>query len=440
MTVSSNTPLSTHPIPDSLAGCSVLVWGFGIHGGGLAAGLFAAAEGAKVSVLEHQPVSAFGSDVAIAQAAGWPWHVGNTDHPALQRADLILTSPAISPKVLATLPPDLPVVGVDQLFFARHRGPRIMVTGTKGKSTTAHICGHLLGWPVAGNSFTPLLAALSEHGPESPMVIEQSSFQLWYDRPYHTTHDLAILTCLGQDHLDWHSDLNDYHHSKLTAIANAKQQIIAPSVSHSLSALPSCQFDGDQFYLPDGSSLCPRHHLQLMGEHNAANACLALTAALEYGLDPTMASIRLTQITALPHRLEVLPSNDERLWINDSIATTPEATCAALAALTGPGVLILSGRDKGGDYQLLAEALSERPEVTVIVWNNIPNSCHAALNQSDIAFQAYRTLDELLVAIAGTSGFVALSPAAATLPPHADYAERGAVWRDAVAHYNPSPC
>ena len=121
-----------------------------------------------------------------------------------------------------------------------------------------------------------------------------------------------------------------------------------------------------------------------------------------FGIEPTIAGIRLLQAQGLPHRLEIVGSsnldtpsslhekNDNKghnskdynqsiTWYNDSIATTPEATAAALAAIPTPVILILTGRDKGGNYRLLTQAISQHQHCRVFIWRDIPASCRQAL-------------------------------------------------------------
>ena len=217
-----------------LAGAKVLVWGFGHHGGGLAAARFCAERGATVSVLEQKAPEALGAGGAEAIARGWAWHLGDASHPVFMTSDLIVASPAIPPRAWPSRHPS--VVGPEALFCAAHQGPRLAVTGTKGKSTTAHLCGALLGWTVGGNSNEPLLDVLARRGPLAPVVCELSSFQLHYlagvpsasaSVPHFST---AVFTSLARDHLDWHPDLAHYQNSKLRLLEWADALIVAADV------------------------------------------------------------------------------------------------------------------------------------------------------------------------------------------------------------------
>ena len=162
-------------IPDSFHGQRVVIWGLV---GMVAALQLRASLQLKVArspcsmhchqLMRGQMRVRLGCGLAMARRRHAP--------PCLLRADYIIVSPAIRPVTLQQLLQHVTqstsnavdrvpgIIGSDQLFFHRHQGPRILITGTKGKSTTAHLCETLLHWPLGGNSFTPLLTMLAEHG------------------------------------------------------------------------------------------------------------------------------------------------------------------------------------------------------------------------------------------------------------------------------------
>jgi UDP-N-acetylmuramoylalanine--D-glutamate ligase len=413
----------------TLAGRRVLIWGFGRHGGGLAAGRHAEAAGAAVSVLDAKPSKELGEAADEARARGWTWHVGDGTHPAIQRADLVIASPAIPPRAWPAVHP--PAICPEALFFAAHRGPRVAVTGTKGKSTTSTILGRLLGWPVAGNSHEPLLDALSRLGPDTPMVCELSSFQLWYLRDLRPRSACAVIPSLAVDHLDWHPSVEHYHATKLAMLTwvdvAAVADEVAPVAPAGVRLLPRCTCDGQVFRDSDGRTVAARADLDLLGDHNAANACLALAAARHLGVAEGDLAGRLRQVRALPHRLQVVRQDGPWRFVNDSIATTPEATMAALASLPGPLAVILGGSDKGADFAALGRAVAARGARPVLIGQTAPRLL-AALTAAGVDAQVFPSLDVAVSAaverIPG-GGTVLLSPACASLDMFRGFEDRG---------------
>ncbi len=275
-----------HLAADQLRGRRVLIWGFGRHGGGLAAARHLAQLGASISILEQRPQAEFGEAGQEAAARGWTWQVGDAGHAAFAAAELIVASPAIPPRAWPDRHP--PRTSPEALFFASHRGRRIAVTGTKGKSTTATITASLLGWGVAGNSHEPLLEFLAREGAQAPVVCELSSFQLWYLAPAPPAFEVAIFTSFARDHLDWHPSFEHYRASKLALLTWAAASVVAPEMEllplRCSPRLPKVIHLKGTFQSAEGRVLARRDDLGLPGDHNARNACLAIAAALRLGL------------------------------------------------------------------------------------------------------------------------------------------------------------
>ncbi len=417
----------------------VLIWGFGHHGGGLAAARFCAAHGAQVAVLEKKTPEALGAGGAEALRQGWAWHLGDASHPVFAGSDLIVASPAIPPRAWPERHP--PVLPPEGLFFATHRGPRIAVSGTKGKSTTAHLIGALLRWTVGGNSNEPLLDVLARLGPEVPVVCELSSFQLHYLAASPPRFDSTVLTSLARDHLDWHPDEAHYHACKLRLASwgevCAPSPEVQPLLGSDVRLLPLVRYRDGIFCGPSGERFATRGDLSLLGDHNAHNACLALTVAVHHGLSPSQAAARLRGVRGLPHRLELVHAALGVRFVNDSIATTPEAAMAGLAAIAGPLAIILGGSDKGADYGLLAAAVAARGAQVVVIGQTAPVIGRALGAWGVIAHRAESLSDAVqrAVALLGRGGTVLLSPACASFDMFNGFEDRGRQFADLALHH-----
>lgn len=410
-----------------LAGRQVLIWGIGRHGGGVAAARYCAARGARVRLLDRSPIASLGADGRAVQAAGWDHAVGDASHPWFSAADLIVPSPAIAPRLWPERHP--PVLSPEALFFREHRGQRLAVTGTKGKSTTARIAGTLLGWDVIGNSYQPALAWLLDQGPDAPVVIELSSFQLWYLRELRPPMSAAILTNLGRDHLDWHPSLEEYHQTKLALLtwspAAAVHDDLRPRVPASCVRLPPLSCDAGLWASGD---------LPLLGEHNRTNAALAIAACLHLGLDRSLVAQRLRQVIALPHRLQLVHVGRGIQCVDDSIATTPESAMAGLAAIAGPLAVILGGSDKGARWEDLARAVVARGAHAVVIGTTGPAIADAITQAGGSAMRA-ADLDAAVSMAAGrltAGGTLLLSPACASFDMFQGFEHRGACFADSV--------
>jgi len=413
----------------TLAGKRVLIWGIGRHGGGVAAAVHCVAAGARVTLLDRQPPAELGADGAEVIRQGWDWVVGDASHAVFRACDLVVPSPAIPPRAWPTRAP--PAVSPEALFFAAHRGQRVAVSGTKGKSTTALLLGRLLGWEVGGNSNPPLLALLARHGAQVPLVCELSSFQLWYLRAHAPRFAAAVLTNLGADHLDWHGDLAHYHACKLPlagwAGVCAVPDDLRPRLPAGALPLPPVRLDDGAFVASDGAVLARRDDLALIGAHNAANAAQALAVARALGVAVADLATRLRTAQALPHRLQEVHRVGGWRFIDDSIATNPAATSAALAAIDGPLAVILGGSDKGADFADLAATVATRGARPHLIGATAALLAEALAGQGIAAPRHGDLATAVTAAVANlpNGGTVLLSPACASLDQFRDFADRG---------------
>ncbi len=420
---------SASPALPPLTGAKVLIWGFGRHGGGMAAGRFCAERGAEVAVLDARPAKEFGAEADQARARGWAWHVGDASHPAFRRADLIVASPAIPPRAWPAVHP--PMASPEGLFFSAHRGPRVAVTGTKGKSTTARILATLLGWQVGGNSYEPLLDVLARDGDAVPLVCELSSFQLWYLRGQRPAFAAAVVSTLAIDHLDWHPDVAHYHAAKLALLDWAPCAAVAAEALAHVPAgcrpLPAFTADQASFHDPDGEVVAARSDLRLIGDHNARNACLALAVARELNVPASALPHRLAEVVGLPHRLQEVHAGGGWRFVNDSIATTPESAMAGLLAISGPLAVILGGSDKGADFALLARCVASRGARPVLIGQTAP-AIRSRLAEVGVAAEIRASLESALahaVDLLPDGGTVLLSPACASFDMFRGFEDRG---------------
>lgn len=410
--------------PLALEGRRVLVWGWGSHGGGAAAARFCAGRGARVEILDRRTPGEFG-DTGREASRCWPWHQGDATHSVFHQADLVVASPAIPPRAWPDTHP--PRTCPEGLFFAAHRGPRVAVTGTKGKSTTARILATLLGWEVGGNSWEPLLDLLARGGEDLPVVCELSSFQLWYLAGNAPRFAAAVLTNLHCDHLDWHPDAGHYQASKLALLDWAEAVATPAGLGPVGRRLPEVRCQGGSFLDAQGRALAVREDLPLPGDHNAGNACLAISAALHLGLLPARVAERLRRIRGLPHRLQEVHRIGELRFIDDSIATTPEAAMAGLSAVEGPLAVILGGSDKGADFSALAQAVARRGARPVLIGSTAGRIAAALSTHGVEALRAQSLAEAVAIAvrILGSAGTILLSPACASFDMFTGFEDRG---------------
>jgi UDP-N-acetylmuramoylalanine--D-glutamate ligase len=381
---------------------------------------------------------------------------------ALADCDVVIKSPGISrygPAVRGLIDAGVAVVGGLGLWLQEADPSRVVVvTGTKGKSTTTTIVGHLLrglghrcliGGNIGVPPFDPALVTETDVAAEKYdyWVIEVSSYQA---TDLATTPPVAGLTSLNPDHLPWHrDDVENYYQDKLSmlsqpgarwTVANgdsdlirARRDLLGPEVDW-------VHVDDD----PDARWMEP---LNLLGTHNRRNALIArqLLRRMEVpGADDESALRAAAEgFAGLESRLQVIGSVGGVSFVDDGLSTNVLPTLAAVEAFAErPVALIVGGQDRGIDYTPLAEGLQTRgpaPLLVLTIPDNGPRirdvllatgvgpavTVAEAADVTDAVAQGY--------AWARPNGVVLLSPAAPSFGLYRDYRHRGQVFAAAMA-------
>lgn len=455
--------------PADLRGLRATVMGLGLHGGGLAAAQFLTRHGARVTVTDLRPRAAL--QASLAQLDGSVRVVlGGHEAADFTHADLVIKNPAVaadSPFLQAARRAGVPVETDISLFRRLHPAiPLAAVTGSKGKSTTAAALHHgLRQWHpearLGGNITTSPLAFPAPLAGDAPVVLELSSWQLG-DLPNPTLlrPRVAVLTNLLPDHQDRYPSLRAYARDKLRLFAgqrSADYAILGPGTARWLEQPPAArQWHVAEEALPPGHSGAvvaedcawlrmgagERRPLvaerRLRGRHNLLNlAAAALGVAAFVGLDETARIARaLAAFGGLEHRLETVARWRGIHFVNDSAATMPHATAAALRTLPQPVTLIAGGNDKQLDFGVLAGALAP-VTAAVLLAGTATAKLGAALAEGGVAAQGpFPRLDAALRAALDATpagGTVLFSPAATSFGMFAHEFDRGRAFKRAVA-------
>ena len=211
---------------------------------------------------------------------------------------------------------------------------------------------------LGGNIGGSLLDRLDEIGTDDWVVLELSSFQLWHLSAEAKMPHVAIVTGCTPNHLDWHGSLAHYAAAKQRILAGQSPDHIAVLNAHDAEVSTWQQFVRGRCVPPEPLADVPP--LTVPGDHNRINAACAAAAALAVGCDAEAVDCGLLAFRGLPQRLELFATIDGRRFYNDSTATTPESTIAALHSLAEPIWLLAGGRSKGFDFGPLATAIAAR--------------------------------------------------------------------------------
>jgi UDP-N-acetylmuramoylalanine--D-glutamate ligase len=375
---------------------------------------------------------------------------------ALSGCDVVVRSPGVTVhraemEALGGL--GIPVTTGTSLWLSEHGSGRvIVVTGTKGKSTTAALAHHLAlaaGEParLAGNIGIPVLDLLD--GEEGGLtILELSSYQI---ADLAVGPEVVALTNLYPEHIDWHGSHEAYRADKLRilslpgvrrAVLPARQPELAevPTIAQRiLYGLPSGWDVSAEGLLERGRLVLESARLPLPGEHNALNLCAALTALEAAGVTPPAPGPALEDFRGLEHRLQTVAVESGLTWVDDSISTTPESTMAALDSFPGRQIVLLAGgQDRGQDYGELGRRLAAIDATVIGLGSTGPRlleSVRAAGSAPARAVAAADLPDGVRRArrLAGPGAVVLLSPAAPSYDSYRDFTERGRHFRALLA-------
>ncbi len=462
-----------------LAGRRVGLWGFGVEGRVNLAVLRAL--GVEPVIVDDRGTDARSDDERLAGLAVVATAAGGID--ALLACDVVVKSPGISryrPEARRLTEAGIPVVGGLGLWMEAAPRERVLcITGTKGKSTTTAIAGHLLeqwGYRVmiGGNLGTPPYdpAVGTDH---DYWIIETSSYQA---TDIAVSPPVVVVTSLDADHLPWHdNDLDTYHRDKLSLCTQPGAAVtIASGASamlrdHEAQLGPEVVWVDDDRVVPvrvpagtgsaghDGHGDDGGHDgghddghdddgwidvLGLLGAHNRTNARLARAALIALGVpeasDPAALVRAAVGFPGLDSRLQVIGTVDGVDFVDDSLSTNVLPTLAAVDAFADRRVaLIVGGFDRGIAYAPLAAGLHRRrvPMQVLTVPDNGDTILAALRADPDPQIDA-RACPDLRTAVldafawARPDGVVLLSPAAASFGQFADYRARAAAFAAAM--------
>ncbi|MGI8854315.1 MAG: UDP-N-acetylmuramoyl-L-alanine--D-glutamate ligase [Thermomicrobiales bacterium] len=469
--------------PATLSGKRALLIGLGQHDGGTGVVRYLVRAGADVTVTDRRDAAALAMPMQSLDGLGVRYLLGGHEGIAVRDYDLIVRNPAVpsdAPLLRDARAAGIPIEMEMTLFLAACPALVIGVTGTKGKTTTALWIGHVLRqWKpetvIAGNMGISALDALPQIGPETPVVLELSSFQLEATGERGLSPHIAVFTNLSGDHLDRYPTLEAYGEAKWaiaahqtkgdTVIVPAWQfpgaeddpglAFIAQHIESSRAAVmpfgalpPVGGYPRGSWWIADADTLLwsgGNHSyplgrgadLALPGAHNRINACAVAAAALACGAPVDAVREGLRTFRGAPHRYEDLGVIDSVRYINDTAATAPAAAIAALATTPGPVILLAGGSDKGLDFAALADAMLIAKAI-VLFDGRVPTPLAAMLADRGFAGPVVgpvRAMDEAMraaVELATPGDTVLLSPGAASFGVFENEFDRGDQFRAAV--------
>ena len=407
-------------------------------------------------------------------------------HPGrlLENADLIVASPGV-PLDIGPLKraseKGVRIIGELELSYIIGKGTEFLaITGTNGKSTTTMLVYEMLRNSglkavVGGNIGTALTDLLfqpakgsgqTEGGPAGRpdfIVAEVSSFQLESIAAFRPR--AATILNITPDHLDRHHSMSGYMDAKCRVFLNqTKDDCLVLNADDPLTGeirerlgrqsaggteIPRVLYfsragEVEGAYLKDGlihfnTPFIPPDFclntaaFRIKGVHNVENAMSAALISLSAGGSPEAVAKTLAEFPGLEHRLEPVREKDGVRYINDSKGTNVGAVIKSLEGFSGPVILIAGGRDKDGNFSLLAPLVKEKVKALILI-GEAADKLGKALGNSAEVFREDGLEGAVLRAraLASPGDVVLLSPACASFDMFRDFEDRGRRFKKAV--------
>lgn len=469
---------------------------------GLAAARWLAERGARVIVSDVRDAEALAAPLAELKPLGVEARLGPQTPDLLDGVEAVIASPGVPqdiPLFVAARARGIPITTETRMFAQQCPAPIIGVTGSSGKTTTTTLVARMLEaagfrtW-LGGNIGTPLLAELERISLDDRVAMELSSFQLlywagqdsafqplpWLD-PIGVSPAVAGVLNVTPNHLDRHPSMAHYTAAKAqilahqnagdVAVLSADDPITAGWASSGRVSIESGPGQDEvEFSLkgrvstfslsqePKGSGawidaegrimlrwpdrnqmILPISEIKLRGEHNLSNVLAACCLAAAASAPPEALAAAIRSFSGVAGRLELVRERAGVIWINDSIATSPERALAAIRSFDEPLILLAGGRDKHLPWQAWAAEVHRRVR-HVITFGEAADLIAEALSPAPAGSRllGIHAGGDLPGAVALASklaraGDVALlSPGGTSFDAYVDFAARGAHFRELI--------
>ncbi len=375
-----------------LKGKKALVMGLGLHDGGLGVARFLVEQGADVTVTDLRTEEVLAPTLEKLQGLPIKYVLGEHRESDFKDAELVIRNPAvpresrflkIAREAGASLEMEM------TLFFKLCPSDFLLgITGTRGKTSTTLLTGSLLQeWRpdtvIAGNLRVSALATLSRITPDTPVVLELSSWQLEGLGEQKLSLRFAAVTNMSPDHLNRYRDMADYADAKRNiyrwqqpgdiVVLNADDALVSTFAEDAPARVAWTSLERQDLagaYLADDRFIWdfegqtesyPATLLKTPGRHSQANALTAIALAKAAGCPQAAIEAGLSKFQGVADRLELVRELDGVRFYNDTTATSPAGTVVALEAFerdAGKIVLLAGGADKNLDFAPLALAVA----------------------------------------------------------------------------------
>lgn len=442
----------------------VLVMGLGLHGGGAGTVKFLAQKGSKLTVTDLRNQKILRPALKnLKELKNIRYILGRHRKEDFLRSDLIVKNPGVkpnSPFLKIAEKGKIPITSDLGIFFKNCPGRIIGITGTRGKSTTAYLIWSFLkekfknsadrqtspnfskknlGGRVflAGNIRKSVLEILPRVKKNDWVVLELSSFQLHDLAEEKKSPQIAVITNIFPDHLNWHKSFSDYVRAKsnIFIFQSARDCLFLARSDGFLRKL--AKKAPSKIILAGLPNALKNVVDRNLGKHYRNSAALAVAVAKHLEVERKIIQEVFKKFKGLEGRQELAATKRRIRWINDTTSTVPEATMAALERFARPAprrlILIAGGQDKNLDFRKMSLAIKKYASFLILLPGTATEKLKKLLPKLDLV--EVKSMSEAVkkaAKFAEGRDFVVLSPGAASFGLFANEFDRGEKFVDAI--------
>lgn len=443
---------------NSIKGKKVSVCGIGISNIPLIDFLLSA--GAEITARDMKEKKDLGDIAATLEAKGVKLVCGSNYLDDIQD-EIIFRTPGLrydKPGFVEAVKNGAVLTSEMQVFFDLCPCTKIGITGSDGKTTTTTLISEILKasgkkvW-LGGNIGKPLLPDVDKMSENDFAVIELSSFQL---HTMKTSPEVAVVTNISPNHLDYHTDYQEYIDAKKNIYRNRNDIVFITNAENSITVDMAKEACGKTVFFSSKSDndICEKNgviyvcgeavletkDILLPGRHNVENYMAAIGATYKFASKEAYKTVATT-FKGVEHRLEFVTEKNGIKYYNGSIDSTPTRTIAALSAFPERNLIVIcGGYDKNLDYAPLAPVMANKAKA-VILTGACKDKIKKAFEESE-KFKISKTIvketedfeEAVLLAskTADKGDIVLLSPAAASFDKFKNFEIRGKFYKDIV--------
>jgi UDP-N-acetylmuramoylalanine--D-glutamate ligase len=367
-------------------GKKVTVMGLGLLGRGIGIVKYLAGKGAKVTVTDLKSAKDLASSIREIKnflknkkrIQPVKFVLGKHRLEDFKNVDMVFKAAGVpfdSLFIAEAKKGDIPVFMDDALFGYETEGKIIGITGTRGKTTTSNLIFELVkatgkktyfGGNVRGMATLPLLEKVKR---SDLVVLELSSWQLQGWRDLKISPEISVVTNIYPDHQNYYrNSMAKYVRDKEAIFVNQnKNDFLVLNKNCSWCRKMAKRTPGKVIWF-SASDVPRKWNLKILGKHNFENIAAAMAVGKILGLPSAKIKKAVENFRGLPGRLEFVREIRGIKYYNDTTATMPEATIAALRAIGEKRiVLICGGADKNLNFKNLAPVIKKYAKAVVLL-------------------------------------------------------------------------